>query len=68
MKDDTKKKWRPEGWKMPIGDFARYGKGQQWAFELGADEMLRQLYVNGQPAKLGDVEGVTVFIPRGNLP
>lgn len=36
--------WRPDNWKNPIGDFIpNIGKGQQWAFEQGADAMLKAL-------------------------
>ena len=41
--------YRPEGWKNPINTeiSPEYGNGQRWAFEQGADAMLKALVDKG---------------------
>ena len=70
--------WRPDGWKNPIGDFIQpYGDGQRWAFELGADAMLKWMrkygvftYGNHTPDidinDAPEVSGYWCFIPEEN--
>ncbi len=72
--------WRPEDWHNPIGDFIpKTGKGQQWAFEQGADAMLEALKLNKSGSIhvdtignviclsmpfITDLKGWIVFIPE----